>query len=114
MLFGIAEGVVAMDTNNRITLVNKVARELLDLPERAVGMALGDLADRAATARRAARRRGRGERRRGERRRNADGATGRGAVTARAGRAEGGTGPDGIRIGCRATRSCCAAGGSSS
>ncbi len=44
MLFGIAEGVVAMDVNHRITLVNNVARELLDLPERAVGMALGDLA----------------------------------------------------------------------
>lgn len=44
MLFGIAEGVVAMDVNHRITLANNVARELLDLPERAVGMALGDLA----------------------------------------------------------------------
>ncbi|MEO7131836.1 MAG: ATP-binding protein [Dermatophilaceae bacterium] len=44
MLFGIAEGVVAMDVSHRITLVNNVARELLDLPERAVGMALGDLA----------------------------------------------------------------------
>lgn len=43
MLFGIAEGVIALDTAHRITLVNHAARELLDLPERAVGMALTDL-----------------------------------------------------------------------
>jgi sensor histidine kinase regulating citrate/malate metabolism len=43
MLFGIAEGVIALDTNNRITLVNTVAQRLLDLPERAVGMALADV-----------------------------------------------------------------------
>jgi sensor histidine kinase regulating citrate/malate metabolism len=43
MLFGIAEGVIALDTNNRITLVNTVAQRLLDLPERAVGMALTDV-----------------------------------------------------------------------
>jgi sensor histidine kinase regulating citrate/malate metabolism len=43
MLFGLAEGVVALDTNNRITLVNNVARRLLDLPEHAVGMSLADL-----------------------------------------------------------------------
>ncbi|HEY9493773.1 MAG TPA: ATP-binding protein [Intrasporangium sp.] len=43
MLYGLAEGVVALDTNNRITLVNNVAQRLLDLPERAVGMAIADL-----------------------------------------------------------------------
>jgi sensor histidine kinase regulating citrate/malate metabolism len=43
MLFGLAEGVVALDTNNRITLVNNVARRLLDLPDHAVGMTLADL-----------------------------------------------------------------------
>ena len=43
MLFGIAEGVVALDTNERITLVNNVAHQLLDLPEHAVGMRLDDL-----------------------------------------------------------------------
>ncbi|WP_353509589.1 ATP-binding protein [Intrasporangium sp.] len=43
MLYGLAEGVVALDTNNRITLVNNVAQRLLDLPERAVGMAVADL-----------------------------------------------------------------------
>lgn len=43
MLFGLAEGVIALDTNDRITLVNNVARRLLDLPEHAVGMSLADL-----------------------------------------------------------------------
>ena len=43
MLFGLAEGVVALDTNDRITLVNNVAQRLLDLPEHAVGMRLDDL-----------------------------------------------------------------------
>ncbi|GAB3886588.1 ATP-binding protein [Terrabacter terrigena] len=43
MLFGLAEGVVALDTNERITLVNNVAQRLLDLPERVVGMRLEDL-----------------------------------------------------------------------
>ncbi len=43
-LSGLAEGVVALDPNNRITLVNNVAQRLLDLPERAVGMAVTDLA----------------------------------------------------------------------
>ena len=43
MLFGLAEGVVALDTNERITLVNNVAHRLLDLPEHAVGMRLDDL-----------------------------------------------------------------------
>jgi two-component system, CitB family, sensor kinase len=43
MLFGLAEGVVALDTHERITLVNNVAQRLLDLPEHAVGMRLDDL-----------------------------------------------------------------------
>jgi sensor histidine kinase regulating citrate/malate metabolism len=43
MLFGLAEGVVTLDTNDRITLVNNVAQRLLDLPEHAVGMALTDV-----------------------------------------------------------------------
>lgn len=43
-LSGLAEGVVALDTGDRITLVNDVARRLLDLPEQAVGMAVTDLA----------------------------------------------------------------------
>ncbi len=43
MLYGLAEGVVALDTNHRITLVNNVAQRLLDLPDHAVGMALTDL-----------------------------------------------------------------------
>ncbi|MDV3222134.1 ATP-binding protein [Intrasporangium sp.] len=42
-LSGLAEGVVALDTANRITLVNNVAQRLLDLPEQAVGMAVSDL-----------------------------------------------------------------------
>ncbi|GAA6527584.1 ATP-binding protein [Intrasporangium sp. DVR] len=44
MLFGLAEGVVALDTSSRITLVNNVAQRLLDLPENAVGMSVADLA----------------------------------------------------------------------
>ncbi|MEO7448015.1 MAG: ATP-binding protein [Humibacillus sp.] len=44
MLFGLAEGVVALDTGERITLVNNVAQRLLDLPEHAVGMHLDGLA----------------------------------------------------------------------
>jgi sensor histidine kinase regulating citrate/malate metabolism len=43
MLFGLAEGVVSLDTHERITLVNNVAHRLLDLPEHAVGMHLDDL-----------------------------------------------------------------------
>ncbi|MGN6754460.1 MAG: ATP-binding protein [Intrasporangium sp.] len=43
MLYGLAEGVIAIDTNNRITLVNNVAQHLLDLPQHAVGMTLTDL-----------------------------------------------------------------------
>jgi sensor histidine kinase regulating citrate/malate metabolism len=43
LLYGIAEGVVALDPQQRITLVNDVARRLLDLPEHAAGMSLRDL-----------------------------------------------------------------------
>jgi sensor histidine kinase regulating citrate/malate metabolism len=43
LLYGIAEGVIALDPQNRITLVNEVARRLLDLPEHAVGVSLADL-----------------------------------------------------------------------
>ncbi|MFI7410225.1 ATP-binding protein [Streptomyces sp. NPDC049627] len=43
MLFGIAEGVVALDPQQRLTLVNAVGRSLLDLPENCVGMSLADL-----------------------------------------------------------------------
>ncbi|MFE0148505.1 ATP-binding protein [Nonomuraea sp. NPDC059007] len=40
MLHGIAEGVVALDQQRRLTLVNDVGRTLLDLPEHCVGMSL--------------------------------------------------------------------------
>lgn len=40
MLHGIAEGVVALDPQQRLTLVNDVGRRLLDLPEHCVGMSL--------------------------------------------------------------------------
>lgn len=43
MLRGIAEGVIALDPQHRITLVNEVARQLLDLPEHAIGMSVADL-----------------------------------------------------------------------
>jgi sensor histidine kinase regulating citrate/malate metabolism len=43
MLRGIAEGVVALDPQHRITLVNEVARQLLDLPEHAIGTSIDDL-----------------------------------------------------------------------
>ncbi|MFJ7073067.1 ATP-binding protein [Streptomyces sp. NPDC098781] len=43
MLFGIAEGVVALDPHQRLTLVNAVGRRLLDLPENCVGTSLTDL-----------------------------------------------------------------------
>jgi len=43
LLYGIAEGVIALDPQNRITLVNDVARRLLDLPEHATGVSLSDL-----------------------------------------------------------------------
>ncbi|MER6183857.1 ATP-binding protein [Streptomyces sp. NPDC001652] len=43
MLFGLAEGVIALDPRLRLTLVNEVGRALLDLPETCVGMSLADL-----------------------------------------------------------------------
>ncbi|MFF2943278.1 ATP-binding protein [Streptomyces niveus] len=43
MLYGIAEGVIALDPQLRLTLVNDVGRRLLDLPEHCVGMSLADL-----------------------------------------------------------------------
>jgi two-component system, CitB family, sensor kinase len=43
MLYGIAEGVIALDPSDRVTLVNDVARRLLDLPEHSVGTSLRDL-----------------------------------------------------------------------
>ncbi|MGL5927671.1 MAG: sensor histidine kinase, partial [Dermatophilaceae bacterium] len=43
MLRGIAEGVLALDLQHRITLVNDVARHLLDLPEHAIGTSISDL-----------------------------------------------------------------------
>ena len=43
MLRGIAEGVIALDPQHRITLVNEVARHLLDLPEHAIGTSIADL-----------------------------------------------------------------------
>ncbi|MEU0521327.1 ATP-binding protein [Streptosporangium sp. NPDC006007] len=43
MLYGIAEGVIALDLQLRLTLVNAVGRRLLDLPEHCVGMSLTDL-----------------------------------------------------------------------
>ena len=43
MLYGIAEGVVALDPHQRVTLVNDVARTLLDLPAHCVGRSLTDL-----------------------------------------------------------------------
>ncbi|MEU4423288.1 ATP-binding protein [Actinoplanes sp. NPDC024001] len=43
MLYGIAEGVVALDPQHRITLVNAVGRTLLDLPEDCVGRSLTEL-----------------------------------------------------------------------
>lgn len=43
MLYGIAEGVIAVDDQHRVTLVNDVGRRLLDLPDGAVGRTLDDL-----------------------------------------------------------------------
>ena len=43
MLYGLAEGVVALDPHLRVTLVNDVGRQLLDLPENAVGRNLREL-----------------------------------------------------------------------
>ncbi|WP_198667619.1 sensor histidine kinase [Glycomyces dulcitolivorans] len=43
MLYGIAEGVIAVDVQHRVTLVNDVGRRLLDLPDGAVGRTLDNL-----------------------------------------------------------------------
>lgn len=43
MLYGIAEGVIALDPQHRLTLVNDMGRRLLDLPEDCVGHSLEDL-----------------------------------------------------------------------
>ncbi|MEU9577187.1 ATP-binding protein [Streptomyces chilikensis] len=43
MLYGIAEGVVALDPLHRVTLVNEVGRRLLDLPDGCVGRTLDEL-----------------------------------------------------------------------
>jgi sensor histidine kinase regulating citrate/malate metabolism len=43
LLHGIKEGVVALDPQHRVTLVNDHARELLNLPEDAVGRSVADL-----------------------------------------------------------------------
>ncbi|WP_327639984.1 ATP-binding protein [Kribbella sp. NBC_00482] len=43
MLYGLAEGVVALDPHLRVTLVNDVGRRLLDLPSNAVGKSLREL-----------------------------------------------------------------------
>ncbi len=43
MLYGIAEGVVALDPQHQVTLVNDMGRRLLDLPEDCVGRNLAEL-----------------------------------------------------------------------
>ena len=43
LLHGIAEGVIALDPQRRITLVNSVGRRLLDLPEDCLGRSLSEL-----------------------------------------------------------------------
>ncbi|MEV0152799.1 ATP-binding protein [Micromonospora sp. NPDC050686] len=43
LLHGIAEGVIALDPQQRITLVNSVGRRLLDLPEHCLGRSLAEL-----------------------------------------------------------------------
>ncbi|MGQ5262863.1 ATP-binding protein [Micromonospora sp. ZYX-F-536] len=43
LLHGIAEGVIALDPQLRVTLVNAVGRRLLDLPEHCLGLSLADL-----------------------------------------------------------------------
>lgn len=43
LLHGIAEGVIALDPQGRVTLVNDVARRLLDLPDHAEGLTLAEL-----------------------------------------------------------------------
>ncbi|GAB2807848.1 ATP-binding protein [Streptomyces chlorus] len=43
MLYGIAEGVIALDPQHRLTLVNEMGRRLLSLPEDCVGQSLDAL-----------------------------------------------------------------------
>ncbi|MEU2615495.1 ATP-binding protein [Micromonospora sp. NPDC007271] len=43
LLHGIAEGVIALDPQQRVTLVNAVGRRLLDLPEDCLGQSLREL-----------------------------------------------------------------------
>ncbi|MFG3687645.1 ATP-binding protein [Micromonospora sp. NPDC047740] len=43
LLHGIAEGVIALDPQQRVTLVNAVGRRLLDLPEECLGRSLREL-----------------------------------------------------------------------
>jgi two-component system CitB family sensor kinase len=43
MLYGIAEGVIALDPQHRLTLANDMGRRLLDLPEDCVGQSLAEL-----------------------------------------------------------------------
>ncbi|WP_446217107.1 ATP-binding protein [Micromonospora sp. IBHARD004] len=43
LLHGIAEGVIALDPQHRVTLVNAVGRRLLDLPEHCLGRTLAEL-----------------------------------------------------------------------
>ncbi|MGW9197961.1 ATP-binding protein [Micromonospora chersina] len=43
LLHGIAEGVIALDPQHRVTLVNAVGRQLLDLPEHCLGRSLAEL-----------------------------------------------------------------------
>ncbi|MFI1412514.1 ATP-binding protein [Streptomyces sp. NPDC020707] len=43
MLYGIAEGVIALDPQHRLTLANDMGRRLLDLPADCVGRSLADL-----------------------------------------------------------------------
>jgi sensor histidine kinase regulating citrate/malate metabolism len=43
LLHGIAEGVIALDPQQRVTLVNAVGRRLLDLPEHCLGRNLAEL-----------------------------------------------------------------------
>ncbi|MER7992257.1 sensor histidine kinase [Micromonospora chalcea] len=43
LLHGIAEGVIALDPQHRVTLVNSVGRRLLDLPEDCLGRSLSEL-----------------------------------------------------------------------
>ncbi|OHX07619.1 ATPase [Micromonospora sp. WMMB235] len=43
LLHGLAEGVIALDPQHRVTLVNSVGRRLLDLPEHCLGRSLSEL-----------------------------------------------------------------------